>query len=85
MEPKYKVVGRDDDRPTLTEMQEFVGGHIEIVYSNLGDFVINDEGLLDGLPINFEATDRLWEGMHGVHGRLPVLVGNVMLIEGGLD
>lgn len=85
MEPLYKVVTADMPRPDLKEMQEFVGGRIEIVYSDMGDFVINEEGLLDGLPVNFAATDVLWQGTKGVHGQLPVLIGNVMLVEGGLD
>lgn len=91
MEPLLKIVTTDDPRPTLKEMQEFVDGRIEIVYSDMGDFVINEEGLLDGLPVNLDATDMLWHctkgklGSDEMHHQLPVLVGNVMLVLGGLD
>jgi len=59
MEALYKVVTADMPRPDLKEMQEFVGGRIEIVYSDMGDFVINEEGLLDEIPVNYEAIDVL--------------------------
>lgn len=85
MEPLLKIVTTDDPRPTLKEMQEFVDGRIEIVYSDMGDFVINEEGLLDGLPVNLDATDMLWHCTKGKYEQLPVLVGNVMLVLGGLD
>lgn len=85
MEPLLKIVTTDDPRPTLKEMQEFVDGRIEIVWSDMGDFVINEEGLLDGLPINLDATDMLWHCTKGKHEQLPVLVGNVMLVLGGLE
>jgi hypothetical protein len=83
METKYKVVGLDEDRPTLEEMQEFVGGRIELVYVDNGHFVVNEEGLLDGLPINLEASLEFWDVAD--FEMAPPLVGNVIFIEGGLD
>lgn len=42
---------------TLEEMQAFVGGYIEIVYLDDGRMMIlNEEGKLNGLPINDKAT-----------------------------
>ncbi len=42
---------------TLKEMQGKVGGLIEVVYLEDGTkMVVNEEGLIDGLPINSEAS-----------------------------
>lgn len=85
------TVKRETARPSLEEMQAFVGGRIELVYLSNGDhLVINEEGLLDGLPINQKATNTWWNDL-GLDGsgidiqRVPPLVGNVILVEGGLD
>ena len=85
------TVKRETARPSLEEMQGFVGGRIELVYLSNGDhLVINEEGLLDGLPINQKATNTWWNDL-GLDGsgidiqRVPPLVGNVILVEGGLD
>ena len=85
MEPLLKIVTTDDPRPTLKEMQEFVDGRIGIGCSDMGDFVTKEEGLLDGVPVNRDATDKLWHCTKGKYEQLPVLVGNVMLVLGGLD
>tara|TARA_R100000951_G_C2600691_1_gene168088 strand:+ start:259 stop:525 length:267 start_codon:yes stop_codon:yes gene_type:complete len=84
-----KRITKDMEQPTLRDMQEFVDGRIEIVYLSNGDhLIINEEGLLDGLEPNMEATDIWWSdvGLDNVlsHG-MPPLVGDILLIEGGLD
>ena len=85
------TVKSETARPSLEEMQAFVGGRIELVYLSNGDhLVINEEGLLDGLPINQKATNIWWNDL-GLDGsgmdiqRVPPLVGDVILVEGGLD
>lgn len=46
----------------LPQLQEFVGGYIELVYLNDGSvMVINEEGALEGLPNNVAATKALRE------------------------
>ena len=84
-----KRITKDMEQPTLEDMQEFVDGRIEIVYLSNGDhLIINEEGLLDGLAPNMEATDIWWSdvGLDNVlsHG-MPPLVGDILLIEGGLE
>jgi len=39
---------------SLDELQKFVGGYIEFVGTPMGDksFIVNEEGLLMGLPVN---------------------------------
>jgi len=84
-----KRITKDMEQPTLRDMQEFVDGRIEIVYLSNGDhLIINEEGLLDGLEFNREATDIWWldVGLENVLiNKMPPLVGDILLIEGGLD
>lgn len=58
----------------LKRLQEIVGGYIEIVHWKGKDLVINEEGLLLGLPIN------QWALAQGLN-----LVGNIVEIDGLLD
>jgi hypothetical protein len=61
---------------TLGELQGMVGGYIEIVRTHTGDFmVLNEEGKLQGLPINEVATERYQYGTHD-----PV-VGDVVIAQ----
>lgn len=71
---------------TLEEAQQIVGGYIEIPRSKLAhrSLVVNEEGLLIGLPANTEATKLLhpdfdWSKQPG-HENFS-LVGNVILIK----
>lgn len=56
---------------TLEELQEFVGGFIEVIPAREEGFilVINEEGKLNGLPYNGRATDLadiyLWDCIVG--------------------
>jgi hypothetical protein len=82
-EPKTKYI--DDVKPTLKEMQEFVGGYIEVIYLNKKSMmVIDEEGKIKDKPINYEAT----EIAHGneaifntdyISGDAMVLSGNARL------
>jgi hypothetical protein len=46
------------DISTLKEMQDLVSGYIELVYLPEGKcLIINEEGLLEGLPLNQQATE----------------------------
>jgi hypothetical protein len=85
------TIKRETERPSLEDMQEFVGGRIELIFLSNGDhLVINEEGLLDGLPINQKATNIWWNDLgldrSGIDiQRVPPLVGDIILVEGGLD
>ncbi len=87
----FWTVKRETERPSLEDMQEFVGGRIELIFLSNGDhLVINEEGLLDGLPINQKATNIWWNDLgldrSGIDiQRVPPLVGDIILVEGGLD
>lgn len=46
-----------DKPPTLEEAQDFVGGYVELVELSGGaQLLVNEEGLLRGLPYNSEAS-----------------------------
>jgi hypothetical protein len=66
---------------SLGELQSFVGGFIEFV--RLPDdkiMVVNEEGKINGLPENPEAT-RIYQSHHGAN---DVIVGNVLITEAQL-
>ena len=59
-EPKTTYI--KDKAPTLEELQEMVGGYIEVVYAKNGDqIILDEEGRLKGKPINEDASAH-WLG-----------------------
>lgn len=43
---------------TLKEKQDAVGGYIEVVYTRAGKvLIVNEEGLIKGLPFNAKASE----------------------------
>lgn len=62
---------------TLEEMQQCVGGYIELVYLNDGMvLVVNEEGLIHNLPYNERATNTALS-----EGKKHYIVGDVLLID----
>ena len=62
----------------LEEMQKIVGGYIEIIRLNDGRLIIvNEEGLLHGLPVNIEATNILRRD----HSTTQYIVGNAIVCD----
>ncbi len=47
---------RDVKINSLKQMQELVGGYVEFVYLNDKVLIVNEEGLLNKLPLNVEAS-----------------------------
>lgn len=46
------------DISTLAKMQEMVGGYVQFVYMRSDKLlIVNEEGLLVGLPLNQQATE----------------------------
>lgn len=61
---------------TLKELQDIVGGHIEIVHLNENEImVLNEDGKLIGLPTNVKATFT-FQSMTNIH---DFIVGNVLI------
>ena len=57
---EFKIIEDSKDEPSLKQAQEFVGGYVEGITFPNGDYlIINEEGKLEGLPLNPEAT-ALW-------------------------
>ena len=82
--PETKTI--TDKEPTLKEMQKFVGGYIEVVDAPNGDqIVLNEEGRIFGLPINYKASEH-WLGkgqydeVEGFGGNN--IVGNALILKG---
>ena len=78
-QPKTKVI--TDKAPTLEEMQEFVGGYIEVVYAPNGDqIVLDEEGRLKGKQINEQATEH-WLGDDWDY-EFNNIVGDALILRG---
>lgn len=62
----------------LEEMQEIVGGYIEVIRLKDGRLmIVNEEGLLQGLPVNIEATNILRRD----HSTTQYIVGNAIVCD----
>ena len=72
-----QVVPKNGTDYQLDELQEFVGGNIEIVSSPDGEqiMVLNEEGLLLDLDINHEASVLFVEWGY----RTGLILGNVLI------
>lgn len=87
----YKVDGsvkvmipRDGKKFTLEELKQMVDGYIQIVPLPSGRVVVcNEEGKLNDLPINQNATEKVWYHEFPVSkfGMSDVLVGNVLVCD----
>jgi hypothetical protein len=61
----------------LDELKSIVNGYIEVVYlPNSRMMIVNEEGKLNGLPLNEKATGLLW-----MLGGLDYIVGDVLLCD----
>ena len=58
----------ENNQPTLQEAQKIVGGLVELVRSPENpdwQVLVNEEGLIKGLPFNKEATELCGTGIVG--------------------
>ena len=84
-ENKVKTIYRDDKEMSLKDMQDTVGGNIQLAYDDGETQIIcNEEGKLEGLPENKEATKLWYRKHHEKHGTpiQDVLVGDVLVLTG---
>ena len=82
---KLKIIDDVKLEPTLKEAQAFVGGYVEGISMPNGDYLImNEEGKLQNLPFNEEAS-KLWKDTFDndnyMTGRNDFVVGNAILIK----
>ena len=82
---KLKIIDDVKLEPTLKEAQAFVGGYVEGISMPNGDYLImNEEGKLQNLPFNEEAS-KLWKNAFDndnyMTGRNDFVVGNAILIK----
>ena len=80
----YPDKGTEDYTPKngrtfiLEEMQKIVGGYIEVIRLKDGRLmIVNEEGLLQGLPVNIEATNILRRD----HSTTQYIVGNAIVCD----
>ena len=82
---KLKIIDDVKLEPTLKEAQAYVGGYVEGISMPNGDYlIINEEGKLQNLPFNEEAS-KLWKDTFDndnfITGRDDFVVGNAILIK----
>ena len=82
---EFKIIDDVKDEPTLEQAQKFVGGYVEGITFPNGDYlIINEEGKLQNLPLNVEAT-MLWRMTFTkdkyLFGYDDFVVGPAMLIK----
>jgi len=79
----WRVNGTVEDLdfgPKLDELQKAVGGYIELVRLNNGrGMYINEEGKIEGLPMNDKATKLAHE--HKAIFENDVIVGDAVLMS----
>lgn len=65
---------------SLKELQEIVDGYIDIVRLNDGRYmVVNDEGLINDLPVNFETSIMYYRKIDILRG--SCICGDVLICE----
>lgn len=65
---------------SLKELREIVDGYIDIVSLNDGRYmVVNDEGLINDLPVNFEASIMYYGKIAMLKG--SYICGDVIICE----
>lgn len=64
----------------LEELQRFVGGHIEVVYFDDFIMVINEDGKLNQLPVNFMASAIYQK----YYGETDYIVGDCLICKNAL-
>lgn len=75
---KIEVEPKNGTDFKLGELKGFVGGYIEIILLKDGRImVVNEEGKLNRLPINDNAT-LIWEEIYGC---TDVIVGDVLVCK----
>jgi len=89
---KVKTIYRDDKEMSLKEMQDAVGGSIQLAHDDGETQIIcNEEGKLKGLPENEEATNMWWDMLDKKAKSLQIdldtvtydyLVGDVLVLTG---
>ena len=76
-----------DRELTLKEMQDIVGGYIEVAYDDgKTQIICNEEGKIRGLPINETATDIWHDKLSKFNSNpnyisLDYLVGTVLILK----
>jgi hypothetical protein len=75
---KLEVKPANGESFSLKEVQEYVGGYVEMFRVSGKKYLFNEEGLLHDLPSNVKATEELEKDCKQA---VQTLVGNVLILE----
>ena len=71
-----KVTPKKGSHFNLNELQGYVDGNIEMTETKDGKYlIVNEEGLLKNLPVNYKAT-----GLYK-YGEINIIVGDVIVCD----
>ena len=74
---ELKVIRNKPERPSLNEMQDFVGGSLELLTLEDGDqMLINKEAEIRKLPINYPAS---FQALKDIYGNAIILENDARL------
>lgn len=75
---KTEVKPANGESFSLKEVQEYVGGYVEMFRVNGKKYLFNEEGLLHDLPSNAKATEELEKDCNQA---VQTLVGDVLILR----
>ena len=73
-------IKRNEDSPSLSDAQKFVGGWVEVVQVNDGVLIIDEEGKLKDKPVN-EVASKMYADKYGDE---DIIVGDAIYIPNGI-
>tara|TARA_R100000315_G_C5234048_1_gene145191 strand:+ start:3252 stop:3482 length:231 start_codon:yes stop_codon:yes gene_type:complete len=69
---ELKILRTKEEQPSLQDAQQFVGGLVELVNLEDGDqMLVNEEGVMHNLPINYPASFQAGK----------IILGNAIILE----
>ena len=71
-----KEIQSNEDSPSLSDAQKFVGGYVEVVQVNDGILIIDEEGKLKDKPVN-EVASKMYADKYGDE---DIIVGDAIYI-----
>lgn len=76
-----KTITISDERPSLEKVQGLVGGFVQLIELNNGDqLMVNEDGIMQDLPVNDEATEIAMSQSNAY--LMGGILGDVVILKG---
>ena len=73
-------IKRNEDSPSLSDAQKFVGGWVECVHLDTGTLIVDEEGKLKDKPVN-EVASKMYADKYGDE---DIIVGDAIYVPNGI-